>query len=98
MNEPLQIQGVFDFETGNADGFENWRREVEARLEAIRREWCVPVGRRVRMRLRNFDGDFEGPLELLYPPAAIDRRLPLRLRIERMEVAVADIEQCIVLD
>jgi hypothetical protein len=98
MSETWPIQGVFDFESGNANGFENWRREREARMEAIRREWRVPVGRRVRIRLRDIDGEFEGTLNLAQQPVAIDRRVPLRLRIDRMDVSIPEIEQCIVLD
>jgi len=98
MNEDEPIQCVFDFESGNSDGFENWRRQQEARLEAIRREWHVPVGRRVRIRLRNIDGDFEGKLELVEHPTAINRRAPLHMRVGRVDVFIPDIEQCIVLD
>jgi hypothetical protein len=98
MDQGETIQGVFDFESGNADGFENWRRQQQARLDAIGREWSVPVGRRVRIRLRNIDGDFEGKLELVEQPVTIDRRLPLRLRVDRVDVSIPDIERCIVLD
>jgi hypothetical protein len=98
MDEGGSFQGVFDFESGNVDGFENWRCQQEARLDAIRKEWSVPVGRRVRIRLRNIDGDFEGKLELVQHPVTIDRRVPLHLRIDRVDVFVPDIEQCIILD
>ncbi len=97
-DETGALQGVFDFETGHADGLENWRRQQEARLEAVRREWSVPVGRRVRLRLRNIDGDFVGTLRLVEQPVTLDRRVPLRLRLDRMDVPIPDIEQCIVLD
>lgn len=92
------VQGVFDFESGNTDGFENWRRQQEARLDVIRKEWCVPVGRRVRIRLRNIDGEFEGKLELVQHPVTIDRRIPLHLRVDRVDVFLTDIEQCVVLE
>jgi hypothetical protein len=33
MDSPAEsVQGIFDFESGNADGIENWRREREACL------------------------------------------------------------------
>jgi hypothetical protein len=92
------IQGMLDFESGNPDGIENWRRQREARLEAVRREWSLPVGRRVRVRLRNIDGDFVGMLRLAEEPAAIDRRVPLRLRIDQMDFTVPEIERCALLD
>ena len=91
------VQGVFDFESGNADGYENWRREQAARLEAIRRVWNLPVGRRVRLRLCNIDGEFEGKLELAEHPVTLDRRVPLHLRIGRVDVYMADIETCVVI-
>ena len=96
MEAPGPIQGVFDFDSGNADGVANWRREREARLAAIRREWGVPVGRRVRLRLQNVDGEFEGRLQLAHQPEAIDRHLPLRLRLGTMDFLASDIEQCVV--
>ena len=38
MDGPAQaVQGIFDFESGNADGIENWRREREAYLAAVYR-------------------------------------------------------------
>lgn len=98
MEESQTVQGVFDFESGNADGFANWRRQQEALLDAIRREWLLPVGRRVRIRLRNIDSEFEGRLELVEKPTKIDRRQPLHLRVDRVDVFIPDIEQCIVLD
>lgn len=98
MNEDDPIQGVFDFESGNSNGFENWRKQQEARLSAIRREWCVPVGRKVRIRLRNIDGDFEGKLKLVEHPVTIDKRIPLHLKVDQLDVYLSDIEQCIVLE
>ncbi len=92
------IQGILDFDTGNQDGFENWRREQEARLDAIRREWGLPVGLRVRIRLRNIDGDFEGTLRLSEPPSRIDRRAPLRLKIDNITFSFVEIEKCVVID
>jgi hypothetical protein len=91
-------QGVLDFDAGGTAGFETWRQQQEARLEAIRREWSVPLGRRVRIRLRNIDGDFEGKLQLAQQPATIDRREPLHMRVGRVDVFIPDIEQCTVLD
>jgi len=70
------IQGVFDFESGNPDGLANWRNQREAILRAVREEWSLPVGRRVRVRLRNIDGEFVGTLDLVRDPPAIDRRPP----------------------
>ena len=98
MYEGGPIQGMLDFESGNANGYENWLREQEAHLDAIRREWSVPLGRRVRIQLRDIDQDFEGKLELFAQPDSIDRGVPLQLRIGRVDFASTDIERCVVLD
>lgn len=98
MNEEGPIQGVLDFESGNPNGFENWLREQEERLERIRREWSLPVGRNVRVRLCDIDGEFQGKLELVRYPESIDRRNPLQLRIGGVVIPSTEIEQCIVLD
>jgi hypothetical protein len=96
MSNP--VQGLFDFESGNMNGYQNWRRQQEERLQAIRNEWRLPVRRRVRLRLKNIDGDFEGILRLVDQPMTIDRRLPLHLRIDNLDVSPDDIEQCVVID
>lgn len=98
MNVAKTIQGVFDFESGNPDGFENWRRQQEARLDAIRREWCVPVGRKVRIRLYDIDGEFTGKLQLAEHPVTIDRHAPLHLKVDHIDFFVPDVEQCTVVE
>jgi hypothetical protein len=95
MND--SVQGLFDFESGNMCGYDNWRREQEQRLQAIRREWGIPVRRRVRLRLKNLDGDFEGVLQLVDQPLTIDRRRPLHLKVDNIDVFPDDIEQCVVI-
>ncbi len=91
-------QGLFDFDSGNTNGFDNWRRQREARLQLIRNEWAVPVGRRVRLKLREFDHEFVGILMLAEEPPKIDRRLPLLLKIRNIPLGLADIEHCSLLD
>ena len=96
MSDP--IQGVFDFESGHMNGYENWRREQELRLQAIRNEWGLPVRKHVRIRLKNIDGEFEGELRLVTQPVTIDRRVPLHLRVDNIDVFPPDIEQCVVIE
>jgi len=91
------IQGTFDFESASGNGFENWRREQDARLDSLRREWGLPIGRRVRLRLRNIDSEFDGELQLVESPASIDRRVPLQLRVGQVDFLAPDIEQCVVI-
>ena len=39
------VQGLFDFESGSMNGYQNWRRQQEERLQATRNEWRLPVRR-----------------------------------------------------
>ena len=91
-------QNLFDFASGDKCGYQNWRREQQQRLQAIRREWGIPVCRRVRLRLKNLNGDFEGVLRLVAQPLTIDRRRPLHLKIDNIDVFPDQIEQCVVID
>lgn len=91
-------QGLLDFDSGNTHGFDNWRKQRETRLQLIRREWGVPVGKRVRLKLREFDHEFVGVLMLAEEPRAIDRRQPLLLKIRNVSLGLADIEHCAMLD
>ncbi|MEI7909732.1 MAG: hypothetical protein WCK77_08875 [Verrucomicrobiota bacterium] len=91
-------QGLLDFDAGNTNGFDNWRQQREARLLLIRREWGVPVGRRVCLKLREFDHEFTGILMLAEEPPKIDRRLPLLLKIRNIPLGLGDIEHCALLD
>ena len=58
----------------------------------------MPVGRRVCLKLREFDREFTGILMLAEEPTKIDRSLPLRLKIRNIPLIPADIEHCTVLD
>lgn len=91
-------QGLFDFDSGNTNGFENFRRQREARFAAIRREWGVPVGKRVRLKLRQIHSEFTGLLALAVEPQKIDRHQPLHLKIRHTPFTLAEIEHCTVLD
>jgi hypothetical protein len=88
------IQCIFDFETGNQDGLENWRREREAMDRRIRDVWKVPLGRAVRMTLRNVPGSFEGKLTVAQQPNEFNRHIPLQLKLGRMVFAHQEIESC----
>jgi hypothetical protein len=92
------LQGVFDFESGRLDGLENWRREQEARLEEIRKEWGLPVGKKVRIKVSNIAGELEGVLRLAVMPVSVDRRIPLRLRVGRVDLCEGDIESWVVIE
>ncbi len=88
------VQGIFDFESGNADGIENWRRERGVLLASIREEWGLPVGRRARVTLAGIDREMEGLLEVAGIPRTIDRKQPLELRIAGVRILSTEIEGC----
>jgi len=70
------IQCVFDFNSGNPDGYENWQREQEENNARIRKTWRLPIGRRVLLRIRNLRQDFTGKLELAEQPTELNRKAP----------------------
>ena len=92
------IQGVFDFESGSMNGYANWRRQQERWLTALRAEWGLPIARRVRIKLKTMDDELVGQLKLVELPVTIDKRIPLRLVVDGIEVWPADIEHCVVLE
>ncbi len=92
------IQGIFDFETGNPDGYANWQREQDERLARIRFIWCLPVGRQVLIRLYNNPNEFEGKLNLAEPPVEFNRRAPLHLKIGKLGFYNSEIESCTVIE
>lgn len=98
MSPEGPIQGVLDFESGNPDGFGNWQREQEALRAEVRRIWGLPVGRRVRVRLRDMDDSLEGELHLVSRPEKLDRRTPLMLQLRGIEFSSHEIESCCRLD
>ncbi len=98
MDEEGVIQGVLDFDSGNSNGYENWIRNREAYYDLIREKWSLPVGRTVRVRLFNIDGEFEGKLQLVSQPDRIDGKGILHLRVNSVDFFNSDIEQCIVFD
>jgi hypothetical protein len=92
------IQGILDFETGNQDGLEKWRREREAMNRRIRDVWKVPLGRTVRMTLRNVPGSFEGKLTVAQQPKEFRRQISLQLQLGSMVFAHQEIESCSIID
>ncbi len=98
MSDNGPIQGEFDFESGCMDGYLNWQKQQEEQIEAIRKEWGLPINSRVRIKLKNMIGEIVGKLQLVEHPDAIDRNVPLYLKVANFENFIADIENCVVLD
>lgn len=100
-NDPAEaspVQGVFDFESGGMNGYANWHQQQERWLAAVRAEWRLPVAKHVRIKLKTMDHELAGKLKVMDPPVTIDKRIPLRLSIEGIEVCSADIERCVVIE
>lgn len=91
-------QGIFDFDSGNLDGYENLQREQEERLQVIRKSSGLPVGRWVELTMKGHAGSMTGKLELHAYPNASDGRDTLELKINQMILSPGDIESCVMLD
>lgn len=88
------LQGMLDFENGSPEGLEGWRRERAVWLTAAREIWGWPIGRRMRVSLVGLSHELTGRLELCAPPAAMDRRRPLELRVNGVRFLSSEIERC----
>ncbi len=91
-------QGIFDFDSGNLDGYENLQREQEERLRLIRQSSGLPVGRWVELTIKGHAGGITGKLDLAAYPDASASRDELELKINQLLVKPADIESCVMLD
>lgn len=91
-------QGIFDFDSGNLDGYKNLQREQEHRLQSVRKKSGLPVGRWVELMLKGHAGCIVGKLELRSYPNADDGRGELELQINKIAIKPADIESCVMLD
>lgn len=92
--EPIQC--IFDFDTGNQDGYENFQREQEEKNQRIRDVWKVPVGKPVRITLKGVPGSFEGKLTVAEQPEEFKRSIPLHLKIGKTGFYHNEIESCLV--
>ena len=97
MNDET-IQGIFDFNTGNQNGYENFQREQEAKDKRIRDIWRVPVGKSVSLTLVGVPGSFEGKLKVVEPPKLFHRNEPLHLTIGKTGFFHNEIESCSVVE
>jgi hypothetical protein len=95
MSPNQRGQSELDFGHGDTSGYDRWQQERAERLDRIRRKFGLPINRRVRVRLRDIDGEFCGLLTLVELP--IDLRKPhhQRLRIGDYEFTATEIESCV---
>ena len=92
--EEEPIQCIFDFESGNQDGYENFRKEQEAKNQRFRDVWKVPVGRKVRITLVGVPGSFEGKLTVAEQPEEFNRKVRLHLKVGKTGFYHNEIESC----
>ncbi len=82
---------------GDAAGYEAWRRERDGVAARAAERWGLPIGRRVRLTLKQLDRDIEGRLLLAEPPPAAGPPRPLLLRAGGIEFRSDEILSCVVL-
>ena len=75
-------------------GFENFHKEQQEFLNKVRKEWCLPIGKTVRIKIFDIDGEFEGKLKLAKFPKEINKHHPLYLKVGDTPIESSDIEQC----
>lgn len=94
--EPIQC--IFDFNTGNLDGYANFQREQQAKNAKITEIWTVPVGRTVRLTLHGVLGSFEGKLMVAEQPKIFNKSEPLYLKIGRSGFYHNEIKICNIIE
>jgi hypothetical protein len=95
MESTHLLQGELDFWSGNNAGYERWQQEQEARLAEVRRDFGLPIGRQVRVKLRDFDRELTGRLGLVEFPLNSARGRPPLLRVSGVEFSSAEIDYCL---
>lgn len=95
MPDPDLLQGELDFSRGDPAGFQRWQDEQADWLKRVRQESGLPVGRRVRLKLRDFDREIRGRLGLVDLPLESARIGHARFRVESIEFAAQEIEYCL---
>lgn len=93
-------QFEFDFTSPADDAGMREREAVDATrrrdlLSQIGHEWGLPLGQQVEVWLREPEQRCVGRLEMDQPPAELDRRMPLRLRIGNTRFSSADLSSCV---
>ena len=81
IGEREQFKDELDFDSGDEKGFDNWRNENREKIREISDEWGIQLFRKVKIKLRFIPSEITGFLILLDIPVKLDRRNPLRLRL-----------------
>jgi len=95
MSAPSSAQGELDFSCGDPAGYARWQQEQEDWLARLRQELGLPIGRNVRVKLRDLDRDFCGRLSLVELPLALRKAHHYLFRVGDYEFTAAEIESCV---
>jgi hypothetical protein len=88
-------QDELDFGCGTPSGYAQWQQERAEWLDRIRRKIGLPINRRVRVRLRDIQGEFCGFLTLVELPLDLHKAHQQRLRVGDFEFTAAEVESCV---
>ena len=92
MNDDGQLDLNFGAPVG--DGYANWQWERQEAVRQISALWGIPLNQPVRIRLCGIDREFAGRLELAEMPAKLNRKQPLKLKMEHHVFDSTEIETC----
>jgi hypothetical protein len=88
-------QGELDFGSEVTAGYARWQQEREDRFARLRKECGLPVGRTVRVKLRDLDREFCGLLGIVELPLGLGKPLHYLFRVGNYEFTAAEIEFCV---
>jgi len=76
------------------EGYFQFSSEQKQTIQALEEKFGIALNKRVRLRLRDWDKEFEGKLtlETLLPPSLHDKKI--RLRLGKITFDHTDIEFC----
>jgi hypothetical protein len=95
MPDTQAAQGELDFGRGNSVGYMLRKQEQAAWLARIQRESGLPVGRSVRVKLRDFDHEIAGRLGLVELPLSTTGACHVRFRVGSFEFGADELEYCV---
>jgi len=95
MPQARATQGELDFDGKDAAGYARWQQEQAAWLTRLRREYGFPLGRKVRVKLRDFDREIQGRLGLVELPLQPATSRRVKFRVATFEFEPEEIEYCL---
>ena len=81
INSRSHFTNELNFDSGDAKGYSKWQDENKKKMQEISDCWGYPIFKRVRIKLNFLPSEIQGFLVLLEFPPKLDRRKPLKLRL-----------------